>query len=72
MTEKQKQERCDLVDNAIYQLMKDLNPTKKKFYFQVQAISEIRMAIQSYFVEELKFCTDEEFYPYTDEEGEEF
>ena len=72
MTEKQKQERWDFVDNAIFKLMRELNPAATEIYWDAQAIFEVRYAIQSHLVEDLQLCTDEEFYPYTEEEGKEF
>jgi len=61
--ERQKIERWDLVDNSIFELLNNLNPTDKKLNWDIKIISEIRLLIQSYFVDELKICKEGKFYP---------
>ena len=61
--ERQKIERWDLVDNSIFELLNNLNPTDKKLNWDIKIISEIRLLIQSYFVDELKICNEGKFYP---------
>jgi hypothetical protein len=61
--ERQKIERWDLVDNSIFELLNNLNPTDKKINWDIKIISEIRLSIQNYFTDELKICTKRKFYP---------
>ena len=63
MTEKQKTERRDYVDNAIYKLMVSLNPTTEKVTWDTGTINDVKWVILDYFVEDLKICTQEQFYP---------
>jgi hypothetical protein len=62
-TQKANIERWDFVDNAIYEMLKELNPTKHELKWDIHPISEIRDVIIAYFVDELKICTADEFYP---------
>jgi len=61
--ERVKTERWDFVDNTIHEMMKLLNPSSHELKFDQHSISEIRAVIIKHFVEELKICTEEEFYP---------
>ena len=63
MTEKQKIERWDLVDNAVFDLINTLNPSDKEIKWDIKPISEIRAVLVNLFVNELKLCTENEFYP---------
>ena len=56
-------ERQDFVDNGIFNLIKELVPSDKEMEWDIEAIGEIRDAIQSLFVTR-GFCTNQEFYPY--------
>ena len=56
-------ERWDLVDNTIYDMMETLNPSQTKLEWDIKPISEIREVLVRYLVEELKLCTEDEFYP---------
>jgi len=67
MTEKQKIQQQDFVDNVINDMIVSLNPSTKKINWNITVISEIRSILKRYFVEDLRLCTDEEFYPYIDE-----
>lgn len=55
--------RQDFVDNAIFELINELFPSDKEMEWNIEAIGEIRDAIQSQFVTR-GFCTEQEFYPY--------
>ena len=68
MTEKQKQERWDFVDNAIFNLIRQLNPSNEIILWDANAIFEVRYAIQNHLVENLELCTEDEFYPYSNDE----
>jgi len=63
MNEKQKIQQWDFVDNAIFDLIKTLNPTEKEIKWDIKPISEIRGIIVKLFVNELKLCTEYKFYP---------
>ena len=52
--EKKKIERQDLVDNTIFQLMKDLNPSKQEIKWEIHYINEIRLALSNLYVDVLK------------------
>lgn len=56
-------ERQDFVDNRIFKFINELVPSDKEMEWDIEAIGEIRTAIQSLFVTR-GFCTDQEFYPY--------
>ena len=56
-------DKWDNVDNTIHQMIKDLNPSTKELDWNIKPISEIREVLVSYFVEELKLCTEDDFYP---------
>lgn len=59
-------ERQDFVDNAIFELINELNPSEKELEWDIEIIGEIRDAIQSQLVEK-GFCTEQDFYPYIEE-----
>jgi hypothetical protein len=59
-------ERQDFVDNAIFELINELILSEKEMEWDIEAIGEIRDAIQSQLVEK-GFCTKQEFYPYIEE-----
>ena len=56
-------ERQDFVDNAIFNLINELIPSSKEMEWNIEAIGEIRDAIQSQLVTR-GICTEQEFYPY--------
>ncbi|MBC8111154.1 MAG: hypothetical protein H7Y04_08865 [Verrucomicrobia bacterium] len=56
--------RQDLVDNAIFQLLQELNPTETVIDWNIQWIGEIRDKIQEIVVEELNLCDEQTFYPF--------
>ena len=55
--------RQDFVDNAIFELINELFPSDKEVEWDIEAIGEIRDAIQSQLVTR-GLCTEQEFYPY--------
>ena len=59
-------ERQDFVDNAIFDLINELIPSGKEMEWDIEAIGEIRDAIQSQLIVR-GFCTEQEFYPYIEE-----
>jgi len=56
-------DRQDLVDNAIFDLINDLNPSQEKIEWNITMISDARMVIENWLVHNLKVCTHTEFYP---------
>ena len=56
-------ERQDFVDNAIFNLINELVPSDKEMKWNIEAIGEVRDAIQSQLVTR-GVCTEQEFYPY--------
>ena len=63
MTEREKIERWDFIDNTIYSMIIELNPSKQELKWDIKPISEIREVLINYFVEELKLSTEDDFYP---------
>jgi len=63
MTEREKIHKWDFVDNTIFEMIENLNPSTKELEWDIKPISEIREVLVSYFVEELKLCTENDFYP---------
>ncbi len=63
MKSKRKIERCDHVDKAIFDLIQNINPTKEKIEWDIQAISEIREILRDFYVNVWKVCADDKFYP---------
>ena len=68
MTEREKTVKQDFVDNSIFDLLTLLNPSKTELKWGIHPISEVREVIVNYFSEELKLCSEEEFYPYSNDE----
>jgi len=67
MTEREKMERWDLVDNAIFDLIEELNPSvETKIEWETDGVAEARAEIREtlirLFCEKLKLCKEEEFY----------
>ncbi|MDR2650890.1 MAG: hypothetical protein LBC68_01055 [Prevotellaceae bacterium] len=59
-------ERQDFVDNSIFELLKNLNPTDKDFDWDIEMIADIRDTIQYYIIKKAK-CSGQKFYPYIEE-----
>ena len=58
--------RQDYIDNKVYDLLSELNPSEKKLEWDIDAISRVRDMIAQVFVEK-GICTEQEFYPYIEE-----
>jgi hypothetical protein len=54
--------RQDLVDNAIFELLQNVNPVNQKLDWDIEIIGEIRDTIQSYYN-----FDEHEFYPFIEE-----
>ena len=59
--------RQDFVDNAVFQLINDINPTSKKLSWNIEMIGEIRDNVRQWLVERLGICDEMSFYPYIKE-----
>ena len=57
-------ERQDFVDNAVFSLIQEVNPTNKPIDWNIEMIGEIRDNIRYWLVERLKVCEEMAFYPY--------
>ena len=59
--------RQDSVDNAIYQLIREINPVDKEIAWDIEMIGEIRDVVREWMVERLKITDEQGFYPYLEE-----
>ena len=59
--------RQDYVDNAIYQLIREINPVDKDISWDIEMIGEIRDVVREWMVERLKITDEQVFYPYLEE-----
>jgi DNA polymerase sigma len=60
---KQQMERQDTVDNAIFSLIQEINPTDKEIDWNIELIGEIRDVL-----EKLNLCDESTFYPHAEVE----
>lgn len=56
--------RQDIVDNAIYDLLNEVNPSQQKIEWDIEMIGEIRDLIQIWLVDRLAITDEKTFYPY--------
>ena len=59
--------RQDYVDNAIYQLIREINPVDKEIAWDIEMIGEIRDVVREWMVERLKITDEQGFYAYLEE-----
>ena len=59
--------RQDSVDNAIYHLIQELNPTADEIRWDIEMIGDVRDVIEDWMVERLKITDEKSFYPYFEE-----
>jgi len=59
--------RQDFVDNAIMDLIRELNYTGKPLKWDIEMISDVRDTIRYWLVERLKIANEMKFYPYLKE-----
>lgn len=57
----------DSVDNAIYQLIREINPVDKEIAWDIEMIGEIRDVVREWMVERLKITYEQNFYPFLEE-----
>ena len=55
-------DRQDFVDNAIFNLLNEINPTNEELHWDIELIGNVRDCIQKEFTER-KICFAKEFYP---------
>lgn len=58
--------RQDFVDNAIFALIQEVNPTNKTIAWDINFIGKIRDVIRDNFLE-ADICKEQDFYPYVNE-----
>ena len=61
---KQQIERQDFVDNAIYELVQNLNPLGRSIAWNIEMIGAVREQIKYWLVEQNKLTNENSFYPY--------
>jgi hypothetical protein len=59
--------RQDFVDNAVFQLIRNINPTPKELLWDIEMVGEIRDNVRQWLVEKLRICDEMSFYPYIKE-----
>jgi hypothetical protein len=57
-------ERQNYVDDVIFELIQDINPTSIDLEWDIEMIGEIREEIGYWLIERLKLCDEMTFYPY--------
>ena len=61
-------DRQDYVDNAIYEMLLKVNPTRRKIKWNIETIGMIRDIIKYSYVKRLRITDEMTFYPYIDED----
>lgn len=59
--------RQDLVDNAIYHLIQEVNPAGKTIEWDIEMIGDVRDVIREWLVERMNVISEQRFYPYSQE-----
>lgn len=59
--------RQDFVDNKIFDLINELNPSSQNIEWNIEMIGEMRDRLAIWLTEELKVCSSYDFYPYRGE-----
>ena len=59
--------RQDYVDNAVFQMIRNINPTSEDISWDIEMIGEIRDNVRHWLVERLGICDEMSFYPYIKE-----
>jgi len=67
MTERQKLDQQDFIDNSIMKLINEINPSSIEIKYDGHIVSKVRETLIEVFTEDLHLCTDEEFYPYIED-----
>jgi len=58
--------RQDFVDNAIFDLIKTVNPTEKDINWNIEMIGDVRDVIEDWFVERLEITDEQGFYAWVE------
>lgn len=56
--------RQDFVDNTIYHLIQEVNPTNKTVAWDIEMIGDVRDVIEKWLVERINITNEQTFYPY--------
>jgi len=64
MEERMKINQHDFVDNEIWDLIVNLYPARDDIKYDGNIVNQVRSVLLNYYVNQLKVCTEEEFYPY--------
>ena len=64
MEERMKINQHDFVDNEIWDLIVNLYPARDDIKYDGNIVNQVRSVLLNYYVNKLKVCTEEEFYPY--------
>ena len=72
MTDKEQKEKMklnqqDLVDSEIWNLIVNLYPARDDIKYDGNIVNQVRSVLINYYVNVLKVCTEEDFYPYITE-----
>jgi len=59
--------RQDFVDNAIFDMIRALNPTNKEIEWDIEMIGNVRDEISEWIVSRLELCPEQKFYPFINE-----
>ncbi len=59
-------ERQDFVDCEIFEIIRKLNPSAKEIQWDIEKMGKVRDTIKTVLVDDLKCCSEFDFYPYLD------
>jgi len=65
--EQMKINQHDFVDSEIWDLIVNLYPERDDIKYDGNIVNQVRTILSNYYVNVLKVCTEEEFYPYINE-----
>ena len=60
-------ERQDFVDNQVFQLLNDLNPSGKELEWDIEMIGDVRERIRVWLVGNLDITDEMKFYPFVEQ-----
>ncbi len=56
-------DRQDFVDNAIFSLIRSVNPSNKEIEWDIEIIGEIRDVVKEWLIIKLRITEEQEIYP---------
>jgi len=56
--------RQDYVDNEIFKLLNEINPTNRQIEWNIEMIGDIREMAEYWLVDKLKLSSEMDFYPF--------